>query len=87
MALAGEKDGGAKCETVDFTLDSDLAARSPDFRDVERDADNDEVESRGDALEGGFEGFDDKFGFRLHGGFRGRDNIGEKGNWKLEIRN
>src|SRR6267378_2682808 len=71
IALAGGEDGSAKRETVDFAFDSDLGARSPDFRDVERDADNDPAESRGDALESGFEGLGDKFGLRLHGGFRG----------------
>src|SRR5882762_172459 len=71
IALAGGEDGSAKRETVDFAFDSDLGAGSPDFRGVERDADNDPAESRGDALESGFEGLGDKFGLRLHGGFRG----------------
>jgi len=53
IALAGGEDGSAKRETVDFAFDSDLGAGSPDFRDVERDADNDPAESRGDALESG----------------------------------
>ncbi len=56
-ALASGENGSAKREAVDFAFDPDLGAGSPDFRDVERDADNDPVESRGDTLERGFEGF------------------------------
>jgi hypothetical protein len=67
IALAGGVDGRAKRETVDFAFDADFGAGSPDFGDVKRDTDNDPAESRGDALEGGLEGFGDWFGFRLHG--------------------
>jgi len=67
VALAGGEDGSTKGEAVDFAFDSDLGAGSPDFRDVERDADNDPVETRGDALERGLEGFRDWFGLGLHG--------------------
>jgi len=62
IALAGGEDGSAKGEAVDFAFDANLGACPPDFRDVEGDADNDPVESRGYALEGGFERFGDEFG-------------------------
>src|SRR5437588_1089040 len=71
IALAGGEDGRAKCEAVDFAFDSDLAAGSPHFRDVERDADNDPAESRRYALESGLKDFRDSFRTFLHGGFGG----------------
>ena len=79
VALAGGEDGGAKREAVDFAFDPDLGAGSPHFRDVERDADNDPVESRGDALEGGFKEFRDSFRTFLHGGFSGTRISEDKG--------
>jgi hypothetical protein len=72
VTLAGGEQTAAKREAVDFAFDSDFAAGSPDFGDVKRDADKDQVESRRDALERGFEGFRDKFGLRLHAGFAGK---------------
>jgi len=66
------KTGSAKRETVDFAFDSDLGAGSPDFRDVERDADNDPSRvSREMRSRVALKGLGDKFGLRLHGGFRG----------------
>src|SRR5712691_7712579 len=88
IALAGGEDGSAKRETVDFALDADVAAGSPSFGDVERDADNDPAEPRGYGLESGFEGFGHKFGLRFHGESAGKDNIvaGETRNQKVGIR-
>ena len=88
VAFAGGEDRSAKGEAVDFTFDPDLAAGSPDFPDVEGDADKDPVESRRDALESGLEGFGDKFGLRFHGESAGKDNIvaGETRNQKVGIR-
>ncbi len=39
--LAGGEQGGSKRETVDFAFDSEPAACSPDFRDIERNGDGD----------------------------------------------
>src|SRR6266446_376453 len=45
VALAGGEDPSTKREAVDFAFDADFGARSPNFGDVERDADCDEVEA------------------------------------------
>src|SRR5580693_795344 len=68
MAFAGREDGSAKCEAVDFAFHSDFSPGSPDFRDVERDADNDPAEARVQAFEDGFKAFHDRFGIFLHCG-------------------
>jgi hypothetical protein len=44
IALAGGEEGSAKREAVDFAFDSEPAAGSPDFGDVERNADDDPAE-------------------------------------------
>ena len=89
VALAGGEDPSAKRKAVDFAFDADFGGRSPNFSDVERDADKNPVESRRDALESGFEGFGHKFGLRFHGESAGKDNIvpGETRNQKLKNRN
>ncbi len=84
IALAGGEDPSAKRKAVDFAFDADFGARSPNFSDVERDADKNPVESRRDALERGFEGFGHKFGFRFHGSLREKITLWRE---KLEIRN
>src|SRR5713101_531861 len=89
VAPAGGEHPSVKWKAVDFAFDADFGARSPNFSDVERDADKNPVESRGDALESGFEGFGHKFGHRFYGESAGKDNIveGETRNKKKKIRN
>src|SRR5438477_108290 len=45
VALAGGEDRSAKREAVDFAFDADFGARSPNFSDVERDANKNKVEA------------------------------------------
>jgi len=87
IAFAGGEDRSTKSEAVAYAFDSDLAARSPDLRDVEGDADSNPVETRGYALERGFEGLRDKLGLGLHGSSAGKDTTAGMGKQKLEIRN
>ena len=92
IALGSGKDRRAKGEAVDFALDADVAASSPDFRYVKGNADNNPAESRGDGIEDGFEGFRDglKFWLGLHGEVL-REKIApwgrnaEIGNWEEKI--
>src|SRR5208282_6136567 len=69
FTLACGKERGAKGEAVDFAFHAEHAACSPNFLDVERNADDDPAEIRSEAFERCFERFSDWLGLRRGPGF------------------